>query len=97
MSFDRKGYPPGFFNWLKDNYHIYRQFTQLALQMAQRRKHYSARAILHVIRWQTDLRETDKTFKCNNNWTPGMARLFMSQYPKHKGFFRIRDSQGLDE
>ena len=97
LALERKGYPPGFFHWLSKNPSIYRAFKRKAILMAGRRKHYSARAILHAIRWETDLRERNATFKVNNNWTPGMARLFMSQHPEHAGFFRCRDSQGLDE
>ena len=52
---------------------------------------YSARAILHRIRWHHQIDRGDREFKCNNNWTPGMSRRFMKKYPQMKGFFRIRE------
>ncbi len=90
-------YPPGFFWWLRENRHIYAAFCVKARQMARVRKHYSARAILHVLRWESDLHENRSQFKVNNNWSAGMARLFMQDYPEHQGFFRCRDSLGFDE
>jgi hypothetical protein len=55
------------------------------------RNHYSARAILHRIRWHYDIDRGMRTFKCNNNWTPLMSRRLMKKYPKElTGFFRIR-------
>lgn len=91
-------YPPGFFRWLEDNQHIYRRFKRMA-KYAKRcgRKHYSARAIIQVIRWETEISQRgDKTFRINNNVTPGLARLAMHDEPELKGFFRCRDSQGMD-
>ena len=79
-------YPDGFFQWLQDNNHIWLAFEKLALQMAGKRERYSARTIVEVMRWNTDIREKDITFKLSNNMTPGMARLWMmkhgKQYPK---------------
>ena len=89
-------YPVDFFAWLSRNQKLYRLFCIKAKQMAAIRDHYSARAIIHAIRWETDLRDSESTFKVNNNWTPYMARLFMDNNPEHIGFFRCRDSQGLD-
>ena len=52
---------------------------------------------MESIRWKTDLSDSDKTFKINNDYTPGMARLFMSEYgEKYPGFFKLRDSLGRD-
>jgi len=95
-DFFDEGYPAGFFRWLSNNRPIYEAFSVKARAMAQHRKHYSARAIIHVIRYETDLRDSEGTLKINNNWSPGMARLFMRQNPEYEGFFKCRDSQGLD-
>lgn len=97
INFDGTGYPDGFFHWLAENPKIWAAFSVKAHQMAQLRKHYSARAIIHVIRWETELKDSDVIFKINNNWTPGLARLFMYIYPRYKGFFQIRNQQGLNE
>ncbi len=83
-------YPLEFQNWLRHNRSLYSAFEEKALRMAKLRKRYSARAIIHVIRWETELRDADVTFKCNNNWTPMMARLFMERFPCYDKFFETR-------
>ena len=85
-------YPIEFRNWIyqPDNRAIYKAFAYKARMMAERRNRYSARAIIHAIRWETDLHETDRTFKINNNWTPYLARLFMELNPQYEGFFEVR-------
>ena len=91
-------YPVGFFLWLKSNQHIYRKFTQIAFaQKRLGRKHYSARAIVQRMRWDTNIRQAgDQTYKIDNVMTPGLARLAMRDEPELKGFFRCRDSQGMN-
>ena len=91
-------YPPGFFRWIKKNQHIYRKFTQMAFEQKRLgRKQYSARAIVQRMRWDTNIRQAgDQTFKINNIFTPGLARLAMRDEPELKGFFRCRDSQGMN-
>lgn len=98
LALDLVRYPPGFLRWLRDNRDIYDAFEKRALQMARSgRKHYSAYTIVQVIRWETDLRDKDETFKINNNHTPAMARYFMEQWGKaYPGFFKLRDSLGRD-
>ena len=58
-------------------------------------EHYSARAILHRIRWHKHVDVGDRSFKCNNNWTPALARWFMAIHPEMGDFFHIRASPGL--
>lgn len=53
---------------------------------------YSARAVLHRIRWHYHVERGDKQFKCNNNWTPRLARWLMRRHPTMNGFFEIRAS-----
>lgn len=92
------GYPSGFFRWLRSNQHVYSAFKSYAFRMALTgRKRYSAKTITEKIRWDTDIADSEVTFKVNNNYTSGMARLFMYEYGhRHPGFFQMRDSQGLD-
>lgn len=85
-------YPPRFFYWLPKNREVYREFERRALRMARTgRKRYSARTIVEVMRWDSDIADSEKTFKINDHYTPGMARLFMGThgavYPK---FFELR-------
>lgn len=85
-------YPDGFFHWLGKNPQIYLAFKRQALRMAQSgRKRYSARTIVEVIRWNTDLEDSGSTFKINDHYTPGMARLFMAEYgARFPKFFELR-------
>ena len=86
-------YPAGFFNWLQYNEHIWAQFELHALTMSAKRKRYSARTIIEVMRWNSDLREQQKKplFKMSNNMIPGMARLWMKKHgTSHPKFFDLR-------
>ncbi len=71
------------------------QFEKLALQVAAAGyRKYSARTIIHRIRWHFHIEKHDDAFKCNNNWTPTLARDFMEKYPEHDKFFETRESAG---
>lgn len=93
---NEEGYPDNFWRWLRDNEHVYRAFKAYAFRMAMKgRKHYGAKTIVEVLRYETDLRDSEVTFKLNNNYTSGMARLFMAEYgEQYPGFFQLRDSLG---
>ena len=98
LDFNDDGYPDRFWIWLRQNRHVYRAFCAYAFRMAMKgRTHYGAKTIVEVLRYETDLRDSEQTFKLNNNYTSGLARLFMSEhgerYPK---FFHLRDSRGVD-
>lgn len=69
---------------------LFRQYTFEIIRAG--RRHYSADAILHRIRWHVDLetRGSDR-FKINNNHSAYYGRMFMKFYPEHKGFFRVRE------
>lgn len=88
----RNDYPDGFFNWLQYNEHIWLQFELYAHTMAAKRDRYSARTIIEVMRWNSDLREQQgkPLFKISNNMTPGLARLWMTRHAhKYPKFFQI--------
>lgn len=84
-------YPEGFFHWLTKNQSIWKAFEAKALQMAQTgRKRYSARTIVEVMRWHSDLADSTTLFKLSNNMTPGMARLWMNKHGrKYPKFFLL--------
>lgn len=70
-------------------------FSEIALKIiAQGWSHYSARAILHRIRWHMHIEKGDRSFKCNNNWTPRLSRWWLQAHPEHAGFFETRTSPG---
>lgn len=69
-------YRAGFPAYLRENWPLWLAFVRYADRMRSRRAHYSADAILHVIRFETDLAERAPTFKVNNNWSADLARLY---------------------
>jgi hypothetical protein len=74
----------------RDNPEIWEKFETVALDLIARKvKHYGAKAIYEVIRYQTAIRG-GKDFKINNNYTAGYARKFTSKYPKWSKFFEMR-------
>ena len=96
---ERSKDPDRFWLWLRDNGHINQAFQRAALSMAMTgRKRYSARTIIETIRWNTELADSEIMFKINNNYVPGLARLFMSKYgERFPGFFKVRNQSGFDE
>ena len=91
LDFD-DNYPDGFFNWLPKNSHVYREFERRALKMARAgRKRYGARTIIEAMRYDSDIADSETTFKLNDHYTPGMARLWMATHSeKYPKFFEIR-------
>lgn len=70
-------------------------FERLALKIESRGfTQYSARAILHQIRWHYHIERGNREFKANNNWTPTLARWFMAKHPELGEFFETRQSPG---
>lgn len=79
----------------QDNPQVWTLFVRFTYErIGQGFRHYSARAVIHRIRWETATPLDDGTaFKVNNNWSPFYARKFHDQYPAHAGFFRNRTSR----
>ncbi|GEM_PF-1316445 len=72
---------------------IYREFERLALEMWNTgRKRYSARAIMHVIRWHTDLHGPGR-FKISNTMVRRYAKLLIRNHPEMTGFFEFRGEE----
>lgn len=75
----------------QENPDIYFKFKELSEELyLTGRKKYSAHCIMNKIRWDYDIKTSDKTFKINNDYIPVYARLLMYQYPKFRYFFNIR-------
>jgi hypothetical protein len=73
------------------NPHVQHLFNSFSLEMVSAgRKHFSAKAVVERIRWETALQTTDPEVKINNNWTCLLARRFEALNPHLKGFFRNR-------
>jgi hypothetical protein len=71
------------------------KFEELAIQVARGGyNRYSARTILHRIRWHYSIDRGERDFKCNNNWSPALSRWFMEQHPEYPRFFETRAPAG---
>ena len=81
-------FDPTFRNRIHSNWPIFRTFYSKAAQMQKHRERYSARTLIEVIRWNTDLESSDTLFKINNNVTPDMARMYNRL--THTEFFEER-------
>jgi hypothetical protein len=78
-----------------DNPEVWDLFERFTFHMIKRNfQHYSARAVMHRVRWETATPLEDETnYKINNNWTPYYARKFHRLHPEYDGFFRNRRSR----
>ena len=82
--------------WTKENFeqhhkknpHIYDAFEKYALKAAKRKSRYSAKAIFHIMRWETEIEELDSDYKISDGWISHYARMFMENNPEHKGLFK---------
>lgn len=78
---------------LEQNPHIWDMFERFALQAASVRKHFSAKAIIHRIRWETEIEEIGSIFKLSDGWISHYARKFMEDHPELDGFFKTTNRQ----
>lgn len=67
-------------------------FERLALEVATAGlPRYSARAILHRLRWHHHVERGDRDFKINNKHSAPLARWFLVRHPDLAGFFETRE------
>ena len=83
-----------FQNYHQQNPHIYARFEKFALEAVQRRDHFSAKAIFHIIRWYTPDADDQPEFKIDDGWVSHYARMFMEKHPEHEGYFATRERRG---
>lgn len=86
--------PENFRNYHRQNPHIYARFEHKALEAVERRKHFSAKAIFHIIRWYTPDTDDQPDFKIDDGWISHYARMFMDRHPEHEGYFETRLRRG---
>ncbi len=75
------------------NPQVWELFKKLAFEA--KRKHYerfSARAIIHLIRWNTTTETDGRKYKISNNFSPYYAKKFIREFPEFEGFFVIKGS-----
>jgi hypothetical protein len=86
--------------WSKDNFvkfdqehpEIYEMFERFSKQASGKRSYFSAKAIMHRIRWETLIGEK-KDYKIDDGWISHYARKFMELNPHLDGFFQTRKRQ----
>lgn len=100
MVFPRAGDPrlQAFLKFHERNPQIYRLFCRFTNEaLAAGRPRFSARTVIHRIRWYTMVETKDPAgFKINNNWSPFYARLFVEDFPEHRGIFEMRTAVADD-
>lgn len=92
-------YDPEFVSWLKANWPLWTAFCRIADDVRSTgHSNYSARAVFHVLRYETLMRERAVTrsgtplFKINNRWSASMSRLYNGMSREREGFFFTRES-----
>lgn len=71
---------------------VYKRFCELTFGLiAKGRAHYSADALLHIIRYESVVqKEPGELYKINNNYSSRYARKFIAEHPEYKNFFETR-------
>ena len=73
-----------------ENPKVYELFKKFTFELIfRRRTHYSADAIIHRVRWETNI-IGGKDYKINNNFVAYYVRLFNAEFPECDRFFEIR-------
>lgn len=75
---------------------VWLKFAELALELIDRGiEHYSADAIMHVIRFHTALGDTsvDRAFKIANAHVAYYSRVWRDTYFEHASFFRYQNRE----
>ena len=89
-------YYEAFLKFHGQNPRVWGLFEEFALECVRKGfKHYSADAIMHRVRWETDVVTEGDTFKVNNNYVTYYARMFHTNHPEHSTFFKLRELTSL--
>lgn len=84
-----------FSDYVHANRGVWEAFERFALEAAATgRKHFGAKLIVERVRWECEIEQRGE-FKCNNNFTAYLARLFVTKYPEHRDLFEFREVSGL--
>jgi len=79
---------------LQTNGHVFSEFERLVNDRlaVNPKARISADMVLHVIRWNTDVRAEGDIPSINNNASSLFSRLHIARYPHHAGNFETRRS-----
>jgi len=71
---------------------VYAAFENRAMRLWNKgKRHYGAKAIIEVLRYETAISDDDKELKINNNATSKIVRLFQSLNPNQATMFKTRE------
>lgn len=80
-----------FIAWHNQCPDVWRNFERITLELIDMRKRAGAIDILARVRWECEI-IGGKDYKCNNNYAPMLARVFVMKYPQHRDFFEFREA-----
>lgn len=81
-----------FVSYLRANMFLWHEFREASFRVIRAgHKRYSARTIVEVLRYHSDIRDTSE-YKITNQHIPDLARLFMLMYPAYSYLFRTKRS-----
>lgn len=87
-------------DWHAANPHVYELFKRFTFEaIARGHKRLSAWLVVNRIRWETSIETSGGDFKLSNCHIAYYARLFMDEFPQHRGFFRTKPlkREAIDE
>ena len=78
-------------DWHAANPHVYELFKHFTFEaIGKGHKRLSAWLVVNRIRWETTVETSGDDFKLSNDFIAYYARLFMDDFPEHRGFFRTK-------
>lgn len=69
-------------------YYFFKLFTFEVIAKGHQR--FSADAIMHRVRWKTQIETDPYQYKINNDYVALYARMFMEDFPQFDSFFETR-------
>jgi len=86
-----------FEKYLKENPAVWELFLRYARQLRRSgRRRGSADAILHRIRWESNIKPSAEKFKVNNNYRKRLAEKLVNLDPTFAEFFEFREAGDSD-
>jgi hypothetical protein len=88
-----------FWRFHLDNPHVYLLFDKFTHQIISAGfRRYSADAVMHRIRWHTNIVARNPMLRMSNNHAAYYARLWMANNPQHTQLFELRPvTEGPDD
>jgi hypothetical protein len=93
-KFGTPEYPPEFWDYLEDNWHIFVAFVKEARRARKAGiERTGAFMLINWLRWETQFKEENTRYKISNDYAPYLARLAMARFPELEGLFETKTSK----